>query len=200
MMMNEENKFDMFILNTMTSRNLNRPSSEDRMQETHYKLTNLFLIGSLFFQFIGFFLILITFIFTIYFSNRSQTSVTSIVLSTNTFPQDNNATIIFNLGIWELKCNQIVQLKNQLTQITTTSSDSDMLWLNAGYSNSAQSFVFYFLSFIQLSSTSIFVIQVLEVLHLIFAFFSFLTTSLILCLCSNSHINPCWFVDLFTYV
>lgn len=201
-MMNQENKFDMFILNTLTppGRNLNRPNIDDRIDESHYKLTNSFLIGSIFFQFIGFFFIVITFIFpiwsSIYFSNPSLTSATSIVL-TSTQPSLNN-TIVFNLGIWELKCNQIVTLTNQLTQITSVSSNN-MLWQNAGYSSSNQSFVFYFLSFIQLSSTHIFVIQVLEVLHLIFAFFSFLSTSLILCLCSNNHISPCWLVFFFFF-
>jgi hypothetical protein len=169
----------------------------DSFKRPKYKQKNYILIASLAFQFIALLFTIIVYIFPLWISINIQTqpnqsiNITEIKNSIQLTVSNSNQ-IEFSMGIWEIKSNQYSQLKNLLTDITVTSTSS-MLWLDATYSSLAQSsYVYYFLSFIELASSSIFLIQILEVLHLIFMFLGFTTTSLVFCLCSRRLISPCW--------
>lgn len=181
--------------------------SFDRVERPKSTVTYLILVASAVLQFTAFILIVITFIFPFWVSFKftkvnmlaNKTSILNVTNTVNSIFISSLAPtqlIQFEMGLWELKVNQNVYFFNLITEQIVNSSSS-VLWLDAQYSNSYSSFVFNYLSFIELSSTSVFVVQILQVLHLIFTFLSLVSISLIVCLCTNKLISPCWYMFCF---
>jgi hypothetical protein len=147
--------------------------------------------------------IAITFIFPFWFritiknSDSQSLNLTNVDNNISLFAMSstNNSTSIYiDMGIWEVKMNQDLELVDNNSNHFKNSFPQSMLWLNGD-----DSFLEMFIKFINLKMSNLFIIQTLEILHLIFTFLTFTFTSFTVCLTSNSNANKslCWYFVCF---
>ena len=107
---------------------------------------------------------------------------------------NNTTTIYIDMGIWEVKMNQDLELVDNNSNRYKNSFPQSMLWLNTD-----DSFLEKFIKFINLKMSNLFIIQTLEILHLIFTFLTFTFTSFTVCLTGNANTNKslCWYFICF---
>jgi hypothetical protein len=147
--------------------------------------------------------IAITFIFPFWFritinNPDSQTlNLTNVDNNISLFAMsasNNTTTVYIDMGIWEVKMNQDLELVDNNSNRFKNSYPQSMLWLN-----SDDSFLERFIKFINIKMSNLFIIQTLEILHLIFTFLTFTFTSFTVCLTGNANTNKslCWYFVCF---
>lgn len=124
---------------------------------------------------------------------NSQTNV--ILISKN---RTNDQSILFNLGIWEVKMHQELEFKDNSTGLIYRNFfPRSTHWISSDFDNQIQSFVIKLLQFLKLQNVNIFTIQILEILHLVFTFLTMCFTSFTLCLCTTHKSSLCWYFVCF---
>lgn len=103
--------------------------------------------------------------------------------------------IKFDLGIWEVKMYQDIDLVDASGRVSNTFPLS-MLWLGAE-STGMQAFLAKFSQFINLKTANLFTIQILEIMHLIFTVLALAFTAFTLCLCASRKSALCWYLVCF---
>jgi hypothetical protein len=131
-------------------------------------------------------------------SSSSYLNLTNNQISLIVRELNNLSFVNFDLGIWEVKMYQDLELVDLESKSSSKNAyPRSMLWLNSDINNEAYSFLNKFLKFIDLKSASLFTVQILEILHLIFTFFSFAFTSFTLCLCTSHKQSISWYLVSF---
>lgn len=175
-------------------------SSNRELLANNYKSNSSYIILFLasLFEFVSFVAITITFIFP--FWTLFSINITGGSKNVNITDTTNDVSLIistldvnpinFNMGIWEVRTNSANLKMVDLSTNFQITNNYSMLWLNSG----ADSFLVEYLSFIELSSSNIFIIQILEIIHLIFTALAFSSTAFTLCMCSKKRTGLCWYL------
>lgn len=126
---------------------------------------------------------------------NAQSSISLIApnLSSAAFPIIKNPDQVkFDMGLWNLRTYRKLAIYD-LTNINMVSENiQSMLWTTGNIKTN--SFVYMFMSLIDLTSSTIFALQILEILHLIFVLLTFCGTSVTLCLCTNKKASIAWYL------
>lgn len=167
-----------------------------------------FLFGAIGFLIISLMVITITFIFPFWMKLSFQNlpadstpieitnSLTNVTLIAKNRTDDES--IIFNLGIWEIKMHQELEFKDIITGLVYRNFfPLSTNWISSDLDNQIQSFVIKLLQFLELQNVNIFTIQILEILHLVFTFLTMCFTSFTLCLCTTHKSSLCWYFVCF---
>ncbi|RNA18319.1 hypothetical protein BpHYR1_039040 [Brachionus plicatilis] len=167
-----------------------------------------FLFGAISLLTISLMIITLTFIFPFWIklsfknlpSNNSPVEVTNPLTKVILIAQNrtNDKSIVFNLGIWEVKMHQELEIRDNGTGLVYRNFfPLSTHWISSDFDNQIQSFVIKLLQFLELQNVNIFTIQILEILHLIFTFLTLCFTSFTLCLCTTHKSSLCWYLVCF---
>ena len=117
----------------------------------------------------------------------------SLITNINPASNDTQVNIKFDMGIWEVKMHQRLELVDA-NGVSSNDGSPSMLWLS---SSGSQAFLAKFAQFINLNSGNLFTIQILSIMHLLFTILAFSFTALTLCLCASKRASLCWYLACF---
>lgn len=100
--------------------------------------------------------------------------------------------IRFDMGLWDLRTYRKLSILDITNNNLSADNMQSMRWTTGD--TKSNSFVYRFLAFISLTSSTIYALQILEILHLIFTLLTFCATSVTLCLCTNKKASLAWYL------
>ena len=107
--------------------------------------------------------------------------------------------IKFEMGLWEIKTNRKlnIYLNDYVKSNINTENSKSMRWPTDSASINTHSFIYLYMSLIELPSANVFTVQILEILHFVFTILTFCATSVTLCLCTNKKASLAWYLVCF---